>query len=272
MLFSCSKGDINGIVAAVISLRNSTWQISKDSIQEHGSFLARMVNTQRASSLVYKKLVNTKSKTADISQKKRLIDCELVNKKNINRTSAYCLPRRCTKRTKLIEFHFKFLHRRIPTNNFLCEIGLKDNNNCTFCKETPETSIHLFWSCDTISSFWNDVTEWLRKAQFDIRRLYNGDHYRLGAEAGHFKICTPNKLLSSVTRDTDTASAIAEMRNSITRDSQATSSTEDRILSFAEFYALREEQRQEGFLPLKKKKKKTLGKSAVPAKSVGCRS
>ena len=123
-----------------------------------------MVNTQRASSLVYKKLVNTKSKTADISQKKWLIDCELANKKNINWTSAYCLARRCTKSTKLIEFHFKFLHRRMPTNNFLCKIGLQDSTNCTFCKETPETLIHLFWSCDITSSFWNDVTEWIRKA------------------------------------------------------------------------------------------------------------
>ena len=69
-------------------------------------------------------------------------------------------------------------------------------------------------------------------------------------------------------RDTDTASAIAETRTSVTCDSQATSSTEDLTLSFSEFYALREEQRQEGFLPPKKKKKKTLGKSAVPPKDV----
>ena len=58
----CLKYNLNahplsfyGIVAAVKSLRNSTWQISKDIIQEHGSFLARMVNTQRASSLIYQK-------------------------------------------------------------------------------------------------------------------------------------------------------------------------------------------------------------------------
>ena len=77
--------------------------------------------------------------------------------------SAYCLARRCTKNTKLIKFHFKFLHSRMPTNNFLRKIGLQDNTNYTFCKDTPETLIHLFWSCD-ITSFWNDVTEWLRKA------------------------------------------------------------------------------------------------------------
>ena len=118
------------------ALRNSTWQISKDIIEEHGSFRARMVNTQRPSSLIYKKLVNTKRKTADVSQKKWLIDCELANKKNINWTSAYCLARRCTKSTKLIEFHFKFFHRRMPTNNFLCKIGLQDNTNCTFFAKT----------------------------------------------------------------------------------------------------------------------------------------
>ena len=57
----CLKYNLNvrplifyGIVVAVKSLRNSTWQISKDIIQEHGSFRARMANTQRASSLAYK--------------------------------------------------------------------------------------------------------------------------------------------------------------------------------------------------------------------------
>ena len=52
----------------------------------------------------------------------------------------------------------------MPTNNFLCKIGLQDNSNCTFCKETAETLIHLFWSCVITSSFRNDVTEWMRKA------------------------------------------------------------------------------------------------------------
>ena len=50
----CLKYNLNacplsfyGIVAAIKSLRNSTWQISKDIIQEHGSFLAtleKMIN------------------------------------------------------------------------------------------------------------------------------------------------------------------------------------------------------------------------------------
>ena len=75
------------------------------------------------------------------------------------------MARRCTKSTKLIEFHFKFLHRRVPTHTFLCKIGLRDNSNCTFCKDTPETLIHLFWSGNKTTSFWYDHAEWLRKAR-----------------------------------------------------------------------------------------------------------
>ena len=110
--------------------------------------------------------------------------------------SAYCLARRCTKSTKLIEFHFKFLHRQMPTNNFLCKIKLQDNTNCTFCKETPETLIHLFWSCVITSSFWNDVTEWRRKAHLISEDFTMENTIGLGLRP-EFKICTPNKLLFS---------------------------------------------------------------------------
>ena len=66
-----------------------------------------------------------------------------------------------------------------------------------------------------------------------------------------------------------TRSSTTETRTGVGRDSPSTStsSTGDQTLSFAEFYALREKERQDGFVPPKKKmKKQPLGKSAVPAK------
>ena len=74
------------------------------------------------------------------------------------------MAQRCTKSTKLIEFQFKLLHRRIPTNDFLLKIGRKENDNCTFCNNSSETLIHLFWSCHVTSSFWKSVTDWLQNA------------------------------------------------------------------------------------------------------------
>ena len=57
----------------------------------------------------------------------------------------------CTKSTKLIEFQFKFLHRR------------KENENCTFCHSASETLIQLFWSCHATSSFWERMVDWLQE-------------------------------------------------------------------------------------------------------------
>ena len=37
------------------------------------------------------------------------------------------------------EFQFKLLHRRIPTNDFLAKIGIKDDPRCSFSKEETET-------------------------------------------------------------------------------------------------------------------------------------
>ena len=62
----------------------------------------------------------------------------------------------------MIEFQFKFLHRRIPTNNFLFRIGLQGYEKCSFCHTSSESIIHLFWSCRQTSHFWNKLTEWLK--------------------------------------------------------------------------------------------------------------
>ena len=46
----------------------------------------------------------------------------------------------------------------MPTNDFLTKI----NDNCTFCLDTSESLIHLFWSCHITSSFWKDIFHWLK--------------------------------------------------------------------------------------------------------------
>ena len=73
------------------------------------------------------------------------------------------------------------------------------------------------------------------------------------------------------TTGTTYTSSTAETRTGVGHDSPSTStsSTEERTWSCGEFYALREKESQDGFVPPKKKmKKQPLGKSAVPAKHV----
>ena len=47
---------------------------------------------------------------------------------------------------------------------------------------------------DNLKFSW--LNRMVEESSFEIQRPYNGKHYRIGAKAGQFKICTPNKLLS----------------------------------------------------------------------------
>ena len=86
-------------------------------------------------------------------------DCNCAE---INWKAAYLLTRQCTNSSRLIEFQFKLLYRRIPTNSFLQKIGLKESGNCSFCGVELGTLIHLFWDCDETQFFWSKVVAWLK--------------------------------------------------------------------------------------------------------------
>ena len=56
----------------------------------------------------------------------------------VNWEKAYLLACKCTKERKLREFQFKFLHRRIATNDFLYKTGLK---------LSAEKKLKIIYSC-----------------------------------------------------------------------------------------------------------------------------
>ena len=123
-----------GLISAVKSLRtDSNFQDLQRTNHEYEPLTTRILQSKKATPLIYKKLISNKSLTPESSQKKWLKDCGLPINDNINWTAAYLLAKKCTKSTKLIEFQFKFLHRRVPTKNFLFKIGLQSDENCSFC-------------------------------------------------------------------------------------------------------------------------------------------
>ena len=152
-----------GLISAVKSLRtDSNFQDLQCTNHEYEPLTKRILQSKKATSLICKKLISNKSLTPESSQKKWLKDCGLPINDHINWTAAYLLAKKCTKSTKLIEFQFKFLHRRVPTKNFLFKIGLQSDENCSFCHTSSEPIIHLFWSCSQTCYFWNKLTEWLK--------------------------------------------------------------------------------------------------------------
>ena len=110
--------------------------------------------------LAYKILVSKKQKRPMTAQRKWIADCMLETQENIDWKTVYRTPFLCIKITKLIVFQFKLLHRRLATNSFLTKINLMDNEQCTFCQNDKETLIHLFWTCEVSTLFWQSFKQW----------------------------------------------------------------------------------------------------------------
>ena len=163
-----------GIISALKKLCNTFNQ--GDHTNEgnsYESFSTKLMKAQKASKLVYDKLITKKSAPPTTSQQKWNQDCNL-GQNEITWGATYQLAHKITKSIKLREFQFKLLHRRIPTNAFLTKIRVKENSNCSFCKKEPEKLVHLFWSCPKTALFWESIITRLKLCQI-IPDSYSAD-------------------------------------------------------------------------------------------------
>lgn len=65
--------------------------------------------------------------------------------------------------TKIKNFHFKFLHRIIPTNIKLFKWKILDTELCSFCKRERESLFHLFWTCTYVQMFIYRLEQWYKR-------------------------------------------------------------------------------------------------------------
>ena len=120
----------------------------------------------------YRHLVQKKASTPLRSEEKWLSEGDIVQDSIVNWKNSCYLPFLCTRETKLRVFLFKFLHRRIATNDFLCKIDIKQVDSCSFCGETSETLFHLFWYCKhTARAFWKSSFEWISQHLEDLKDI-----------------------------------------------------------------------------------------------------
>ena len=116
----------------------------------------------------YQRLIGKKASTPFKSQGKWLAEDSIGNE-TVIWESTYLLPFWCTRETKLREFQFKFLYRRITTNDFLYKIGIKQCDSCTFCGEATENLV--FWSCKYSNAFWKDCYQWIMQSASKVEKF-----------------------------------------------------------------------------------------------------
>ena len=67
------------------------------------------------------------------------------------------LPLRITIDTRLRALQFNILNNLITTKVWIFRIKKVTDTLCTFCKVSPESLVHLFYSCHVVNQFWNNV-------------------------------------------------------------------------------------------------------------------
>ena len=132
-----------GIISAVKLLQR---QIQKTQLK-HESLSDTFLKSQKSSRIVYQKLISDKGERPLSCQEKWHKDIsstnETVDWRKVCQTSTAC-----TRSSRLIDFNFRFLHRRLATNSYLQKIGIREDNNCTFCHNEKEDLMYLFWQCE----------------------------------------------------------------------------------------------------------------------------
>ena len=152
----------HGVISAVKALRKrNEANLHNDNGTIYETIIETFLKTKEPNRIAYKILVSKKQKSPMDTQRKWVAECMLENQENID--WKYSLPNtfpmQKSHKTNLV-FQFKLLDRRLATNSFLTKIGLKDNEQCTFCQNDKETLIHLFWTCDVSISFWHGFKQW----------------------------------------------------------------------------------------------------------------
>jgi hypothetical protein len=64
-------------------------------------------------------------------------------------------------------FQYKFLNNCLVNDYWLTKWGIEQNDKCNFCSLQTETQMHMFWECEKVHDFLNQIKEWM------IRRNVN---------------------------------------------------------------------------------------------------
>ena len=65
--------------------------------------------------------------------------------------------------SRYTSFQFKLVMRILTTNTFLSLIKVQDNELCSFCQENRETLSHLFLTCGSVVTLWDEIEQYLSR-------------------------------------------------------------------------------------------------------------
>ena len=77
-------------------------------------------------------------------------------------------------------FQISINHNILVTNYLLVKMKIKQDSKCYYCQSHEETITHLFWTCNKIQVFLNDLLRWLKN--YDIYCEINVELFMFGLD------------------------------------------------------------------------------------------
>ena len=151
----------NGLIGTLNRLKNDSHiEIKRHNIFRpiHPKTIRTITIEEKGSKNIYKSLIQcTITPKAENKWKTEL---NLGN--DFDFKKIYQNIHRLTRDSNLKWFQYKIQHRLLATNKFLKQIGIRNEDHCSFCGRHTETFSHLFSDCETIESFWASTKNWLK--------------------------------------------------------------------------------------------------------------
>ena len=125
--------------------------------------IALIIKEKKGCKSIYRQILNTHEAPKSLQKWKN--DLAELNDPYINtqiHKPFYEQIFKITKDPKLIWFQYRINHRILGTNYLLKKMNINTEDTCTFCKNAPETLMHLFWSCEVSTQFWTQLLNYIK--------------------------------------------------------------------------------------------------------------
>lgn len=153
----CSFLEFYGVISAVKTYKKSLRleDCSSKGLIDSTPVMQKTESLKKGSKAYY--YILTHSSTIPISQYK----WQLNFTSELNLSIIYRKHFKTTQETKLCWFQFRLVHRILTTNVYFSKLHIIDSANCNFCDNCGETLLHLFWDCNIVRLFWDDLVKWI---------------------------------------------------------------------------------------------------------------
>ena len=126
----------------------------KDQEYEHQTTFGELIEKNKWANIIYCKMNLNDCRLSQVTlfwvKHFDNIDQRFISKAfiNINKFSSV---------VKYRSFQYRLLNNIIYLNNRLIHFGLTNTDQCYFCNQHKETTKHLFYECNVVQVFWNEL-------------------------------------------------------------------------------------------------------------------